>query len=69
MNIPMREKYVDEAAGIWFIFGEYPDGRVDVSDANHVVFSGLPRAAAEAIVSAQERFRRDLYSILCGVPK
>lgn len=66
MNIPMREKYVDEAVGIWFIFGEHPGGSlVDISDGTNDVFRSLPRAPAVKLCEVQERFRQELYSILC----
>lgn len=66
MNIPMREKYVDEAVGIYMVFGEYADGRVDVSDQRRDVFTALPRDVAEKVVEAQDRFREELYRLLCG---
>jgi hypothetical protein len=65
MKVPMREKYVDEAAGIWMIFGEHPDGTVDVNDGNRDVFVGIPKEAAEKIVEAHYLFMKDLYEILC----
>lgn len=61
----MREKYVDERVGLWFIFGEGPNG-VDVSDGQQDVFTQLPKPIAEAICIAQEQFRHKLYAILCG---
>jgi hypothetical protein len=66
MHVPMREKYVDEAAGVWIIFGEHRDGTVDVSDQRRDVFEGLPRDAAEKVVAAQDEFRAKLYAILCN---
>jgi hypothetical protein len=64
MHLPMREKYVDEAVGVFIIFGA-SDGGVDVATANNDVFSGIPLDKAEEIVAAQERFRNELYQILC----
>lgn len=64
MKIPMREKYVDEAVGIFTIFGVRV-GAVDVSDGARDVFYGLPRDVAEQVVAAQEEFRDKLYKLLC----
>lgn len=65
MKLPMREKYVDEAVGLWCVFGTAPDGGVDVTDGNRDVFRGLPPEAAKKVVAAQEAFRNALYDILC----
>ena len=61
----MREKYVDEAVGIWIIFGEHRDGTVDVADQQKDVFTSLPRDKAEKLVELQEEFRQKLYAELC----
>lgn len=67
MKTPMREKYVDEAVGVWMTFGTYPDGNVEVTTAEREIFSGgLPKEKAEAVVAAQKRFRDELYRILCS---
>lgn len=66
MNIPMRPKYVDEAVGVWFIFGEYADGDVDVSDGTRDVFMKIPRPLAERLIEDHAEFRRRLYGKLCG---
>lgn len=66
MNVPMREKYVDERTGIWFIFGESRDkSRADVVDQDRDLFDNLPRDVAEQICAAQAEFRAKLYEILC----
>lgn len=59
----MKEKYIDEAVGVYFIFGEYEDGRVTVTDGNKDVFIRLDREIAEQIVEAHDDFRTRLYSI------
>lgn len=70
MKVPMREKYVDERVGIWFIFGTNPDtGEADVSDQNKDIFESLPEVVAVRVVEAQEKFREELYSILCNKEK
>lgn len=60
----MREKYIDEAVGLYFIYGEYPDGTVDISNGRDDVFKAIPRDLAEMIVSSQATFREELYYIL-----
>jgi hypothetical protein len=66
---PMREKYVDEAARVWAIFGVHSNGSVDVSDGNRDVFIGLSPDVAEQVVAAQARFRAELYLLLCHPAK
>jgi len=68
MNIPMREKYVDEAVGMWLVFGEHADGRVDVNDGIDDVFCRLPRDVAEKICEIHANFRHELYKVLCNFP-
>lgn len=65
MNLPMRQKYVDEAVGLFIVFGTHINGTVDVSDGQRDVFSCLPPAAAHAVCEAQNEFRQKLYKILC----
>lgn len=66
VKLPMREKYVDEAVGIWIIFGVDPAaGNADVNNGTNDVFCGLPYAVAEKACDAQRRFREELYSLLC----
>lgn len=64
-KLPMREKYVDEAVGIFMVFGVHSDGTVDVSDTQRDVFTRLPEDAAEKVVAVQAEFRAKLYKILC----
>jgi len=67
LNIPIREKYVDEAVGVWFIFGENrATGTADISDGDGDVFCLLPKSVAEAAVQLQEEFREKLYRLLCS---
>ncbi len=68
MKIPMREKYVDESIGVWFIFGKHPDGTVDINDGNRDVpaFTGIQREAAQLLCEAHDRFRKEVYKIACN---
>ena len=65
MNIPMKEKYVDEAVGIYFVLGVHGNGNVDVSDSNKDIFQNIPLDVAQKICEAQGEFREKLYSLLC----
>lgn len=60
----MREKYIDEKVGVWFIFGSSSEGLVDINNGTEDIFTKLPKETAEKLVSAQEKFRLDLYNIL-----
>ncbi len=65
MTLPMREKYVDDAVGIFIEFGTHPDGTVDVHALGRDVFEGLPKDVAQKVCEAHDRFREELYVILC----
>lgn len=65
MKIPMRKKYVDEAVGVWMVFGEHADGSVDVSDQSRDAFQALSRETAEKVVALQAEFLEKLYGVLC----
>ena len=60
----MREKYIDEAVGLYFIFGKHSANSVDVSDGTKDVFINIPEITAHRIVQAQEEFREKLYKIM-----
>lgn len=69
MNVPMREKYVDEAVGIFIIFGVRLGGGVDVCSHGGAetrdIFINLPREKAEEVCKLQQEFREKLYATLC----
>ncbi len=65
MNLPMREKYVDEAIGVYIEFGTRTDGTVDIHALGKNIFAGLPKSAAQKVIEAHDRFREELYTILC----
>ena len=62
MELPMREKYVDEAVGVWMAFGTYPDGRTDVCTADKDLFIQVDAKVAEKLVA------QELYALLCRAP-
>lgn len=65
MKLPTREKYVDEAVGVFIEFGVGSDGTVDVHALGRDVFEGLPKDVAQKVIEAHDRFREELYVILC----
>lgn len=64
----MRQKIVDERVGVWKVFGEHPDGTVDVTDNDHDVFVSMPRELADRVIAAHDLFRDHLYEILSNMP-
>ena len=65
----MRQKYIDEKVGVYFIFGE-SQGGVDISDGDSDIFTGVTKEQADRICKAQEEFREKLYEIFdCASPK
>lgn len=65
MLYPMREKYVEEIVGDWFIFGTHPDGTVDISDGNRDVFTNVTVPTANLLCMFQNRFLNEVKSLLC----
>ena len=66
-NLPVKEKYIDKIVGIWFIFGEYEDGCVDIIDVNADIIEHIQLDKANLIIKAQKEFREELYKILCEI--
>ena len=65
MNYPMREKYIDEiVGGIWFIFGEHIDGKVDIADANGDVLTHLTKETAKRLIEIRDEFLRSIYEVI-----
>ena len=61
----MREKYIDEkVGGIWFIFGEHKDGKVDLANSDGDIFTHLTKEQADKIIEARVKFLKSLYSII-----
>jgi hypothetical protein len=62
----VREKYIDEKVGVYYIFGSSSPqpNLVDICDGARDIFLNVPKEAAEKIVAAQEKFRKELYTIL-----
>lgn len=64
---PFRQKYIDEETdlfSIWYIFGEHPDGWVDIANPAGDVFTKVPKDVAERIVAARQKFVDVLVEVL-----
>lgn len=66
---PIKEKYLDEENrefGYWIIFGEYPDGNVDIHWAygGLDIFNRIPRDKAEKLIQARTDFIQTSLEIL-----
>ncbi len=46
----MRAKYIEERYPQWFVFGLYPDGRVDVYDGDKDVAAKVTPETAEVLI-------------------
>lgn len=64
MNIPMREKYVDEIFGFYYKFGSSEDGKVDVC-SNQQDLITVPEDIADQIIQHHADFRKKIYKLLC----
>jgi hypothetical protein len=62
----VKQKYIDERTGVWFIFGEHADGSVDISDGDNDVFEHIARELAENLCAEQAKFREALYALVAG---
>jgi len=62
MNYPCREKYIDEKmGGNWFIFGNRPDGSVDIANSLGDVLDGVPIEKAQRVIAAQAELMNTIY--------
>jgi hypothetical protein len=50
----------------WLVFGEHPNGNVDVSDGECDLFENISRDKAAAIIEAREEFVLRVFHILVG---
>lgn len=65
---PWRPKYIEDETPMfqrWIIFGEWPDGTVDVSSANQDIVVRVPRAVAEQMIAARDAFVDVMVKHLC----
>lgn len=70
MNLPMREKYVDEAVGIWLVLDSVQVGKTYITSVGlpldrDIFPTPIPKDRAEKVVILQEEFRQNLYKLLC----
>jgi hypothetical protein len=56
---PWKDKYIDEETPMfarWFVFGERPDGTVDICSGDNDIFENVPRDVAARILAARDKF-------------
>lgn len=66
-NPPWRTKYIDEETYLlnqWFIFGQYEDGTVCITDGTNDIFTRIPRDTAEEICRLRQEFCSKLVGIM-----
>ncbi len=66
MKVPMKEKYVDEAFGIYQVFGYNSDGSVDICSNGATLMEYMNPLIAEKVVELHHEFREKLYKLLCN---
>jgi hypothetical protein len=54
----MKEKYINEAYPEWMVFGAYPNGNVNLTDANSAFDAEMSAAAADAILKQHQHLYR-----------
>lgn len=54
----MKEKYVNEAYPEWMVFGTYPNGDVNLTDANSTFDARMPQADADAVLKQHQLMYR-----------
>lgn len=60
---PMRSKYLIDETSLfkeWFIFGEHPNGYVDVSDGTNDIFINVPKEKVERLLEIRYAFTHEL---------
>lgn len=57
-------KHNPDFASNWFIFGEYDDGNVDVSDSNRDIVTHCPREVANKLIKARDSFLAEICLIV-----
>lgn len=65
---PWKPKYLTDETPVmrrWFIFGEHPNGTVDVSDGDQDIFIRLPRESAQRIIAARTELANVIEAELC----
>jgi hypothetical protein len=50
----MKEKYINEAYPEWMVFGAYPNGDVNLTDANSTFDAQMSQSAADAIMKQHQ---------------
>lgn len=48
----------------WMIFGEHPDGTVDIADSDQDIIQRVPKHIAEQVIEARSRFCNEMETLL-----
>jgi hypothetical protein len=54
----VKEKYINEAYPEWMVFGTYPDGNVNLTDANSSFDAEMSQADADALLKEHQKLYR-----------
>lgn len=66
---PLKPKYITEETpefNSWMIFGEHPDGWVDISDGSNDIMTHVPKDVADRIIAARNTFCLIMEEELCN---
>lgn len=59
----MRLKYVEERYGFWIIFGEHPDGWVDIISSGQEILTGVPKEIAQDICDHHNNLLVEIFEL------
>jgi hypothetical protein len=59
----VKEKYINEAYPDWMVFGTYPDGNVNLTDANGTFDAEMSQAAADTLLAQHQKLYRAFVSM------
>lgn len=60
----MKLDDVDEKIGVWFVYGRYSSGKVDISNGVNDIFTHIPQDVANELCKMQEEFRNRVYNVI-----
>lgn len=59
----MKLKYVEERYGFWLIFGEHPDGWVDIISNGQEILTGVPKEIAQDICDRHNQLLVEIFEL------
>jgi len=60
----VRLKYIEETFGTYFVFGEHPDGRVDLASQDEDAVATVSRESAKKIIADRNTILTSYYRLL-----